>query len=626
MSTQQDIFTAGFENHPPMLNKDNYVPWSSRLLCYVKSKPNGKLLVNLIKNGPYVRRIIHEPGDPNSVPPVAESTHEQTDDELTNQEAKQVEDDDQAIQYLWMMKGSTIGAQEKKAKLEKYFPENIASNLKFLNNLQPEWNRSVTVVQQTKDLYEVDYTQLYDFLKFNQAEIAGNQNGYNVVHNVRNRVVQNAVQTLRAQNAGNQNGLIVVPGIAPPIANQNASQNGNGNVVAARAEGNANWNNGNQIRCYNYRGLDHYARNCTFRPRRRDAAYLQTQLLITQKEEARIQLQAEEFDLIVPAGDINEIDDVNANCVLMDNLQQASTSGIKIGKAPIYDSDGTSEEEQYTKLLEPILEPHQIQKNDSNVIPDASSVEQSGGTVDQNPATAEEIRAHFESLYNNLTTEVERLNMVNHKMCKTNADLTTKLARYKCQEKSFEINKEKFDELETEEKKKLKSDFKIRKDELLDKQIELEKKIKRLDNILVKQGHSIQTMHMLIAKPDSFYHIEQKMALGYPNPHYLKQAQQKQQSLYNGRVLLEKHDPPVVYDLEETLQLAQEIRLKMKQLNKEIKLANYAKINKLFEVFVSQKAKSREQVYFSNTSKMANVSKSFSIPNEESSDDTLSVA
>ncbi|GKE25780.1 hypothetical protein Tco_1441164 [Tanacetum coccineum] len=96
-----------------------------------------------------------------------------------------------------------------------------------------------------------------------------------------------------------------------------------------------------------------------------------------------------------------------------------------------------------------------------------------------------------------------------------------------------------------EEKKKLKSDFKIRKDELLDKQIELEKKIKELNNILVKMGQSIQMMHMLSPKPDSFYHTKQKMALGYQNPFYLKQAQQKQQSLYNGKVLLGKHDPPI---------------------------------------------------------------------------------
>nr|GFD59694.1 Gag-Pol polyprotein [Tanacetum cinerariifolium] len=80
------------------------------------------------------------------------------------------------------MKGSDIGLQEKEAKLfnewenfkftegeyiESYYhrfaklmndfkqnkdlPKNIASNLKFLNNLQPEWRRYVTIVHQTKD-------------------------------------------------------------------------------------------------------------------------------------------------------------------------------------------------------------------------------------------------------------------------------------------------------------------------------------------------------------------------------------------------------------------------------------------------------------------------------------------
>ncbi|GJU76585.1 hypothetical protein Tco_1273655, partial [Tanacetum coccineum] len=73
----------------------------------------------------------------------------------------------------------------------------------------------------------------------------------------------------------------------------------------------------------------HLARNYIVRPRRRDVAYLQTQLLIAQKEEAGIQLQAEELDLMAVAGDLNEIEDVNANCILMANLQQASTSGTQ---------------------------------------------------------------------------------------------------------------------------------------------------------------------------------------------------------------------------------------------------------------------------------------------------------
>ncbi|GJW81464.1 hypothetical protein Tco_0145439 [Tanacetum coccineum] len=371
-----------------------------------------------------------------------------------------------------MMKGSDIGIQEKKAKLfnewerftstdreliesyyhrfsklmndfkrNKHFSEKIASNLKFLNNLQPEWKRHVTIVHQTKDLHE--------------------------------------------------NGIIVIPG----IANQNANQIGNGNVVAAQAEGNANGNN----------------------------------------------------------GDLDKIEEVNANCILMANLQQASTSGTQTDKASVYDSYGSAE--QYTDLLEPIPEPHQIQQNNSDVTFMISSVEQNGGTVEQNPAIVEETRSYFESLYNSLAIEVEKVNSVNRKMKETNVELTTELARYKNQEKFFEINQKKYDKLERcyqksvyqeqfltkkinalylssaktittlneeianlnnmlskeksivsslqKEKKRLKSDFKIREDEFLDKQILLENKIKELDNILVKTGQSIQTMHMLSPKPDS---------------------------------------------------------------------------------------------------------------------------
>nr|GEX01420.1 retrotransposon protein, putative, Ty1-copia subclass [Tanacetum cinerariifolium] len=110
---------------------------------------------------------------------------------------------------------------------------------------------------------------------------------------------------------------------------------------------------------------------------------------------------------------------------------------------------------------------------------------------------------------------------------------------------------------ESQGKKKLNSDFKIRENELLDKQIQLENTIKELDNILVKTGQSIQTMHMLSPKPDSFYHTEQKMALRYHNLFYLKQALQKPPSLYNGKVLLEKYDPPAMFDSKETLELSQ---------------------------------------------------------------------
>nr|GFA30425.1 hypothetical protein [Tanacetum cinerariifolium] len=140
--------------------------------------------------------------------------------------------------------------------------------------------------------------------------------------------------------------------------------------------------------------------------------------------------------------------------------------------------------------------------------------------------------------------------------------------------------------------------------------------------ILLKRDQTVQTMHMLNPKPESFYHPNQKTALGYPNLSYLKKAQLKQQSLYNGNLLLKEHDPPTVYDSEETLKLAQESREKMRFLKKEIKPVNYAKINHLSGVFVPQMTKSKEELFLSNVYNTVTIPKTISIPNEDLSDDT----
>nr|GEY77501.1 hypothetical protein [Tanacetum cinerariifolium] len=55
-----------------------------------------------------------------------------------------------------------------------------------------------------------------------------------------------------------------------------------------------------------------------------------------------IQLQAEEFDFMAAASDLDKIEEVNANCILMENLQQASTSGTQHDRAPVYDTDSSA--------------------------------------------------------------------------------------------------------------------------------------------------------------------------------------------------------------------------------------------------------------------------------------------
>nr|GFB79866.1 hypothetical protein [Tanacetum cinerariifolium] len=249
----------------------------------------------------------------------------------------------ETAQEIWLrvqqkMKGSDIGIQEKKAKLFN------------------EW----------ESLNGVDMLPLFIRLRTCTQLITLNWNlaRYNDV--IGNQVNQNVVQNPRVQNVGNQNGLIGVQG------NGNRNQMGNGNLVATRAEGNAVGQNGNQIRCYNCRGV----------------------------------------------ADLDEIEEVNANCILMANLQQASISGTQIDSSPVYNTDGSAEvyencddneifnmftqEEQYTELLEPIPESHQVPQNDNDVISEDTSVEQGGETVEQHPLNFEETRALYESLYQNL--------------------------------------------------------------------------------------------------------------------------------------------------------------------------------------------------------------------------------
>nr|GEW82731.1 ribonuclease H-like domain-containing protein [Tanacetum cinerariifolium] len=130
--------------------------------------------------------------------------------------------------------------------------------------------------------------------------------------------------------------------------------------------------------------------------------------------QAGIQLQAEEYDLMAAAIDLDEIEKVNANCILMANLQQASTSGTQTDKAPVYDLDGSAEvheyenfydneifnmftqEEQFTELLKPIPESHQVSQNDNYIISEVTSMEQSGEIVEQHPTNFEETRALYD--------------------------------------------------------------------------------------------------------------------------------------------------------------------------------------------------------------------------------------
>ncbi|GJX90184.1 uncharacterized mitochondrial protein-like protein [Tanacetum coccineum] len=141
----------------------------------------------------------------------------------------------------------------------------------------------------------------------------------------------------------------------------------------------------------------------------------------------------------------------------------------------------------------------------------------------------------------------------------------------------------------------LKQDSNKREDKYIDEVLDLQKKNKKLENIVYK---IVQTIHML-TKPQAFNDDSNKTALGYQNPLYLRKAQRIQPVLYDGHNLAKKHASISVVDSEQTLILAEESRLKMKTKQDEHndKLIDYSKLEKLYEYFVPKKQLSAEQAY-----------------------------
>nr|GFA07430.1 hypothetical protein [Tanacetum cinerariifolium] len=383
--------------------------------------------------------MIPEPGDANRDITVTETFHLQTDDELSDKELKQIEADDQAIknillglpediyaavdsyetaQEIWlrvqqMMKGFDIGIQEKTAKLFNkwksqsgvdmsllFIKLRICTQLITLNSPhqdQSSFNQNYLQqpIPNPEDI--TDPTTVMNMALVLMAKVfklnysTPTNNNQRISSNPRNRQIAQP-----GMNMGQDRQMLLIGGYSECCSESKGSEWFNWCSREWKSESDWEW------------GVGHYARNYTVRPRRRDAAYLQTQLLIAQKEEAGIQLQAEEYDLMAAAADLDEIKKVNVNCILIANLQQASTSGTQTDSAPVYDTDGSAEvhencddneifnmftqEEQYTELLEPIPELHQVPQNDNDVISENTSMKQGGETVEQHPANFEETR------------------------------------------------------------------------------------------------------------------------------------------------------------------------------------------------------------------------------------------
>ncbi|GJT22660.1 hypothetical protein Tco_0892597 [Tanacetum coccineum] len=141
--------------------------------------------------------------------------------------------------------------------------------------------------------------------------------------------------------------------------------------------------------------------------------------------------------------------------------------------------------------------------------------------------------------------------------------------------------------------------------------LDLEAKLKKNVDLILKLGNSLQGMFMLGPKPLSVYDQQLKHGLGYLNPYTLKQAISKCPKLYVASSLGNLEIPLNVRDSEDTLEDAFKSQQKMtEKMNDPIAVANkqncwtinYKKLNALYKDFVPQKELSVEQKYFPSSS------------------------
>ncbi|GJW75929.1 hypothetical protein Tco_0135299 [Tanacetum coccineum] len=214
-SNQQTLADSGANERPPMLEKGNYIPWESQFRRFLDNKlEDGERMWNSIQNGPYQRPMVVDPIHP-TVPMLEPLS------KMTKGNKKQYIADVRVMNYLlqaipndiynsvdackdakemWerikrLMHGSEITTHVRHSRLMDEFDKfaakegesldsvherlttlvnimdrnnvrliPVAINIKFLNCLQPEWSKYVTMVRHNQTGPAVSYDVLYDQL------------------------------------------------------------------------------------------------------------------------------------------------------------------------------------------------------------------------------------------------------------------------------------------------------------------------------------------------------------------------------------------------------------------------------------------------------------------------------
>ncbi|GJX38945.1 putative ribonuclease H-like domain-containing protein [Tanacetum coccineum] len=214
-SNQQTQAESGANKRPPMLDKGNYIPWECRFRRFLDNKlEDGERIWNSIQNGPYKRPMIPNPNNDQEtiLEPLSKMTEGNkkqniADVKVMNYLLQAIPNDiynsvdackntkDMWEQIKRFMFGSDVTSHVRHSPLINEFdkftakegeslesvyerlttlvnimdrnnvrPIPVSINIKFLNCLQPELSKYVTMVHHNQTSDTVSYDVLYDSL------------------------------------------------------------------------------------------------------------------------------------------------------------------------------------------------------------------------------------------------------------------------------------------------------------------------------------------------------------------------------------------------------------------------------------------------------------------------------
>ncbi|GJV87465.1 hypothetical protein Tco_1531403 [Tanacetum coccineum] len=188
------MILSGANNRPPMLDKDLYNSWKSRMELYMQNREHGRMILESVEHGPLIWPMIEENGVIRTKKYV----------ELSAAEKIQADCDMKAINIILQGLPADIYSLERECKLYDAFDkfthikgeslhmyylrftqlindmniykmkmEQFQVNTKFLNSLPPEWSKFVIDVKLVKYLHTSNFDQLHAYLE--QHELHANE-------------------------------------------------------------------------------------------------------------------------------------------------------------------------------------------------------------------------------------------------------------------------------------------------------------------------------------------------------------------------------------------------------------------------------------------------------------------